>query len=355
MKSRVNRAEVLLNNWRELETKLTGFGEANGSTSKEMVFQHYDFLRAGVWRIGLNPGPHEKANLALLMGSLTRMEKQLWPNMVARLLVKLKAELFERPRLINEFKEMKGLNERELKRFLNEKGFSPLVSRLDSELDYERPWFGMKMSGQLEEGRRVELELQVVKTLDGKYYPSLIAATLVEADGKKLNHDFLLSDYMLDAAMVTNLVQGRAVSVMDRDGRGGQSEVWLQVHFGAGENCLRNFNADYGFDAGKLLADFALQIGKVDLDDERLLGELRKGNQVSFSAGAPFNRTLTIEADPAANQLTVRGDAGEVISMHQLLEQKQQYVNEMGKGVGAEPNLTVQRQKTKGQENHLGV
>jgi len=250
---------------------------------------------------------------------------------------------------------MKGLNERELKRFLNEKGFSPLVSRLDRELDYKRPWFGMKMSGQLEEGRRIELELQVVKTLDGKYYPSLIAATLLEPDGKKLNHDFLLSDYMLDAAMVTNLMQGRAVMVMDRDGRGGQSEVWLQVHFSAGDNYLRNFNTDYGFDSGKLLADFALQIGRVELDDERLLGELKKGNQVSFPAGAPFNRTLTIEVDPAAKQLTVRGDAGEAISMQQLLEQTQQYVSEMGTGVDVESNLTVQRQKTNGQENQLGV
>lgn len=355
MESRVNRAEVLLDNWRELETKLAGFGEANGSTSREMIFQHYDFLRVGVWKLSLDPGPHEKANLALLKGSLTRMEKQLLPGVVTRLLVKLKAALFERPRLIKEFKEMKGLNERELKRFLNEEGFSPLVPRLASELDYERPWFGMKMSGQLEEGRRIELELQVVKMLDGKYYPSLIEATLVEADGQKMSHDFLLSDYMLDAAMVTNLMQGRAVSVLDREGRGKGSEVWLQVHFGTGDSYLRNFKADYGFDASKLLADFALQIGKVELDDERLLGELKKGNQVSFPASAPFNRTLTIEADPAAKQLTVRGDAGDVISMQQLIEQKQQYVSEMGKGIRPESNLTVQHHKSNGLENRLGI
>lgn len=107
---RVNRAEALHFNWKELEKKLSGFGEANGSTVREMLFQRYEFLRAGVWKLSLDPQPHEKANLDLLKGSLARMEKQLWPNVLVRLLVKLKAELIDRPVQQKQFRMMKDEN-----------------------------------------------------------------------------------------------------------------------------------------------------------------------------------------------------------------------------------------------------
>jgi hypothetical protein len=353
VESRVNRAEVLMANWKELEKKLLGFGEASGSTGRELTFRRYDFLRDGVWRLSADPKPHEKSNIELLKGSLSRMEKQLWSNVMARLMVKLRAELFSRPRLIKEFKEMKGLNERELKGFLNEKGFSALVPRLGAELDFERPWFGMKMSGELEECRRIEMELQVVRMHDWKYYPSLIDATLVLADGKRLNHEFLLSDYMLDAGMVTNMMQGRAVSVMDRDGSGGENQVWLQVHFDPQDSYLRRFHGDHGFDAGKLLSDFAVQVGKVDLDDERLLDELKKGNQVSFIAGAPFNRKLLLEADPSSKSLLVRNEMGERLEMQELMEQKKGHDIKISEGL---PEIKVERNvgQVNGQERGIG-
>lgn len=60
---RANRAEALHFNWKELEKKLLGFGEANGSTVREMLFRRYGFLRAGVWKLSLDPQPQERRTL----------------------------------------------------------------------------------------------------------------------------------------------------------------------------------------------------------------------------------------------------------------------------------------------------
>jgi hypothetical protein len=254
----------------------------------------------GLNRISLDMKLHEKAYVGMLRMAVAGMEKALYPNPVVRFFMRLKSEFIDRPVQLKEFKVMKEENLLELKRFLSDRGFGTLVAGLEKEMDYERSWFGMQVSGELEGGRRIDMELQLARDLNGSYHPTLIDATLVEADGTKLNHDFFLTD-PLDAPMVVNLMQGRAVCVLEKDGKGGEVDKWLQVHFEKGDSYLRNFYPDYGFDAGGLLKEFAVLAGKVELDDERLLVELKKGNQVSFIAGVPFNRKLLIEAEPASN------------------------------------------------------
>lgn len=337
VRGRINRAEVLLDNWKAREEKLARFGEANGSTSRELLFERYVFLRDGVWRLGLDAQLQERANVQLLKGALSRMELRLWPNPVLRLWERMKAELLVRPVMIKQLKVMKEQNLLELERFMLERGFGTLVPGLERELDYERNWFGMQMSGELEGNRRIEMVLEMAKDLDGRYHPTLIDATLVESDGTRLGHGFVLGD-ALDAPMVVNLMQGRAVSVRERDGRGGESEKWMQVHFEKGDSYLRHFHADYGFDAVALLKDFAQLVGKVELADRQLLDELKKGNQVALIAGAPFHKQLLIEADPSTKQLAIRSETGELLSMRALAEQKighdRETRNEMGQALG---------------------
>lgn len=339
-------------NWKEMEKKLLGFGEANGSTFREMVFQRYDFLRVGVWKLSLDPQPHEKANLALLKGSLTRMEKQLWPNLMTRFFVRLKAELFERPVQQKQFKMMKDENWLLLSKFMNERGFGTLVSDLEKELDHVRNCFGMKMSGELEGGKRIELELEMACDLCGRYHPTLIGATLTGSDGQKLTHDFLLSD-PLDVPMVVNLMQGRAVCVLEKDGKSSEVEKWLQVQFDKGDSYLRNFNVDYGFSAEQLLRDIAVQFGMPSLSDERLVEEMKKGNQIGFIAGAPLNKKLLLEADPSLKSLTLRNELGEKLDIQILMEQKKAYEVKMSEGL---PEIKMDRNigKVNGQERGIG-
>lgn len=280
------------------------------------------------------------------------MERQLWPNVLVRSLVKLRAELFDRPVQQKQFKMMKDENWLQISKFMNERGFGTLVADLEKELDHVRDWFGMRMSGELEGGKRVELELEMACDLDGRYRPTLIGATLVEADGTKFNHDFLLSD-PLDVPMVVNLMQGRAVCVLERDGKGGEVEKWLQVQFDKGDSYLRNFNMDYGFSAEQLLRDIAVQFGMPGLSDGRLVEELKKGNQIGFIAGAPLNKKLLLEADPSLKSLTLRNESGEKLEIQVLMEQKKAHEVKMSEGL---PEIKMERNigKVNGQERGIG-
>ncbi len=349
METRVNRAEVLLENWREQEQRLAKFGEHNGSTYRELLRQRYIFLRAGVWRLGMDVRPNEKANLQLLKGALARMERQLRSNVVLRLWARLRAAVLERPKMIKEFRAMKEDNLLELKRFLSDRGFGVLVAGLERELDFERNWFAMRMSAALDGGARIEMELEMARDLNGRYHPTLIDATLVGADGTSRNHGFPLGD-PLDAGMVVNLMQGRAVCVGERDAHGEVSEKWLQIHFEHADSYPRNFYPDYGFDAGRLLGDFARQTGIAGLDDVRLLDGLKKGNQVAFDGGAAFGGKLLLEADPSARQLAVLDGDGKRISLVELLERKRAHEAGLGRerANGREVELRPKRTRAKG-------
>lgn len=235
---------------------------------------------------------------------------------------------------------------------MNERGFGTLVGDLEKELDHVRNWFGMRMSGELEGGKRIELELEMACDLDGRYHPTLIGATLIDSDGQKLSHDFLLSD-PLDVPMVVNLMQGRAVCVLERDGKGGEVEKWLQVQFEKGDSYLRNFNVDYGFSAEQLLRDISVQFGMPGLSDDRLVQELKKGNQIGFIAGAPLNKKLLLEADPSLKSLTLRNESGEKLEIQVLIEQKKAHEVKMSEGL---PEVKMERNigKVNGQERGIG-
>src|SRR6478752_1216492 len=105
-----------------MERQLEEFGGSIGSGRLEVLRQGYELISSGLSRISIDPMPYEKAHVALLKGAVSRMEKALWPNPLLRFFVRLKWELIDRPKQIKAFKEMKGLNEKELKKFLTEKG-----------------------------------------------------------------------------------------------------------------------------------------------------------------------------------------------------------------------------------------
>jgi len=347
----INRAELLHRNWKELEEKMLGFGAWSGQMRREILRQQLRFISAGLNRISLDEKLHERSYVGMLKVAVRGMEKALYPNPVLRFFAGLKAWLVDRPVQLKEFKAMREDNLLELKRFLSERGFGTLIAGLEREMDFERNRFGMRMTGELGGGGRIDMELQLAMDLNGRYRPTLIDAALVGSDGTRLNHDFLLTD-PLDAPMVVNLMQGRAVCMPEQDGRGGEAEKWLQVHFDRGDSYLRNFNAGYGFSAEQLLSNIAVQFGLPGLSDDRLVEELKKGNQIGFIAGAPLNMKLLLEADPGSKSLTLRNELGDKLEIQELMEQKKAHEVKMGKGL---PEVKMERSAGQGSVREKGI
>ncbi|WP_379090662.1 hypothetical protein [Pedobacter sp. UC225_65] len=348
----VNRAELLAANWKEMEAALLAFAQANGSTQRELLGQQHAMLRRGLARISIDARPSEKAYIALLEGVVQRMERVLYPNPVVRLLERLRAEFITRPKMIKEFRMTKQENLAELRRFMVERGFGVVADRLENVLDYEHNVVRIPMTGQLDAEQRLGLSLELVMDVQGRYRPCSVLASVTGSHGITSYQHFSLAD-PLDVPMVVNLLQGRAVCVPQADGTGGSCDKWLQLSTGK-DQYLRNFYPDYGFDAAGLLKDLSVQFGMPGLFDGRLVDELRKGNQVSFIAGAPFNRKLLIEADPGPRELTIRNELGEKLEMRGLMEQKRAYGAQMEAGL-QEVGMERSTDKVKEQERGLGA
>ncbi len=328
MEARVNRAEVLLENWKELEKKLIGFGGSTGMTRAELLRQQYGFLSLGLMRLGVGAEPHEKPQVQLLQASLSRLEKQLWPNPIVRFFVRLKEQFFDRPARQREFGAMKEENLAELKKFMVERGFAPMVERLSDSLDYERKRIALTMSGQLDPERLVHLTLGLEMDPQGAYRPQDIRAVLLDAlKEDQISFDFPVH-YGLDAPMVVNLIQGRSVCIGQPDGVGGTEEKWLGLYHGA-ESLLGEFGKDHGFRVEEQLKELARSVGMPGLDDERLVAELKKGNQIAFDAGPPFLSKLQIEADPGQKALIFRDHMNRPRYLFEVLREKQGYQKEL--------------------------
>lgn len=352
VEKRINRAEVLLENWKAMERQLDEFGSAIGSGRLEVLKQQYELLSSGLNRISASMLAHEKAYVQLLKSALVRMEKEIYPDPLVRMLVRLKAQLVDRPRQVKQFEQMKAENLTSLKKFMVERGFGVVAGELESVLDYERPMVAVSMSSQLDAERYLDLSLSLVKDELGGYVPDCIHARFYGPNGLEVYQPFPFSD-PFDAEKVVNLVQGRAVCMGEDDGTPGSLHHWLQLS-GDADGRIRYFKVDYVFRLEELLAEVSALLGRPSLADERIAGELKNGNQVSVIVGAPFNQKLLLEADPGGRSLRIRDEWGELIEMRTLLEKKKAF-ELMEKQVDKTVGLAVRRSKGKAQENGLGI
>lgn len=352
MEKRINRAKVLLENWKALERQLDEFGGAVGASQLELLQQGHDLLSRGLNRMSASPLAHEKAHEQLLKSALMRMEEKLYPNPLVRFMVRLKARLIDRPAQMKEFERMKLENLASLKKFMVERGFGVVAGELENVLDYERPMVAVSMSSQLDGERYLDLSLSLSKAENGGYAPDCIHARFYGPGGLEVYQPFSFSD-PFDAEMVVNLIQGRAVCIGEDDGSPGNLHHWLQLS-GDADGRMRYFKEDYVFRVEGLLQEVSVLFGRPSLHDERIVGELKKGNQVSVIVGAPFNQKLLLEANPGDKSLLVRDEWGAVVEMRELMEKKKAYAlkeKEISKAV----QLGVGRSKRKGQQKGLGI
>jgi hypothetical protein len=116
MERNVNRAEQLYRNWEAQQKQLESLTSAD---SRVIQQQKYDYLRQGLYRLSLNPSDSEKL-LMRVIGSVTdKLQKQLYPNPIVRLLHRLKTAVYDKPAHLSEFVKQREENLQQLKGQLN--------------------------------------------------------------------------------------------------------------------------------------------------------------------------------------------------------------------------------------------
>jgi len=323
MEGRINRAIGLWESWHEKQNMLESvFGSGIGA---ELDREKYLFLSAGIARISAGATADENLVLAMLKKTTARLEKQLYPSPVIRVLLRIKSLVYDRPVQAARLKQLKADNISSLSRDLNSVGIDADKLNLDKKLDFESPKVTIAMISPYGTDHNFKVNLHLQKGESGAYELKSYTAEL-----KDPLHPEKSKLYTFDAAMgintreAANLLQGRAVLKHYQIGENGMGSKWLQLDFkqltAEGKPLLREMGADYEFNIRQQVNGVASALEKWDLTSSRVLDGLEKGNQIALKQVT--GETVYLEANAIGKELLIRDGQQKPVKLESLAPER---------------------------------
>lgn len=293
MEKALNRAEQLYRNWEGQQKQLESIA---GVDSRIIQQQKYNYLRQGLYRLSLNPSEHEKLTLHVLRSVTDKLQKQLYPNPVIRLLHRLKAAVYDKPAHLRNFVKQRDQNLEELKGQFKTLGFASFSGKLENYLNYETGKVNIDITSQLTDKGRLDVTLNMEKDQFGQYRLQHYEATLLK-NGESRSYTFQ-PDSGITATEAANLLDGRAVKKSFETADGSIAQKWVQLdgqHMD-GSPKLAEFHEGYGYNLKNELLANSILLGTSGLAKDKVIQSLEQGNRVSFTL---YNSTFYLQADPA--------------------------------------------------------
>jgi hypothetical protein len=350
MEGQVNRATQLYQNWEQKELMLMDvFGR--GGVTDDLSRQKYDFLRLGMLRIP-RPTADEKLVLGLIAKSAAKLERQLYPNFVVRMVIRLKRIVYDRPMQAARLKQLKSGNLLSLSRDLGRMGVD--VERLDLEqrLDSESPRLDIPMVSPYGTAHNFEVTLHLEKQQSGAYALKNYTAELKDPLGVEKNRSYTFSAASgINTREAVNLLQGRSVLKYHKSGEKQMGSKWLQLDLKQldleGKPVLREIGADYEFNIKKQIAGIASELEKWDLTSSRVLEGLEKGNQIALKRDG--GETAYLEVNAIDRQVMIRDGEQRPIKLESLAADRKALVKERPR------SLKLSKARNKQQDQSLAI
>ncbi len=324
MNAEVNRAEQLWYNWEERQRQLQGIPGLAGEGAMAIKWQQYDFLRQGLYRIGADPTEKEVLFMKVIGAFTEKLQRQLYPNPLARLLHRLKAIVYDRPMHLRKFSAQREANLTMLKGQLKALGFLAINGRLENYLDYETSRVGIPLTQQLNGETRLDILLKLESDGLGAYRFTQYEATLLRHGEHGRSWQFDAKDGMtvLEAA---NLLDGRPVrkGVEIADGR--SQAKWLQLDFAGKDErpVLQEFHPGYAYELKDELLKLGMQTAIAGLSKSDTVRSLEAGNVAMIRFGD--KGTFYLHANPAGQGLSLFDRDKKPLELAQLLKAARQY------------------------------
>jgi hypothetical protein len=210
MKEQVNRAQILWLNWLAKQKELEAIPNMDTTGSRALIRQEYDFLRKGLYRIGVDAADRERLFVKVIEEHVGSLHRKLFPNRMVRAVHGLKTWLIDRPIHLKAFRKQRATNLAALTGQLNHLGFAHLTGRIEKQLDYESASVYISATGQLNGETRVDYNLQLEKDKLGAYRLDGFDAAL-HRPGELLRHFYFDLRWGVTAREAANLLEGRAV------------------------------------------------------------------------------------------------------------------------------------------------
>lgn len=317
----VNRVESDINQWRSREErlgKLFPTGIANNRVLLREKLHYYDATAA---RYKDTNNQDERFALRILRQERKRIEKQLYPNVLLRLLRTLVIPVRQQYFIKQETKK-ENVNQQEIKEVLLKSGFGNLSNKLEQYMKQGQPEFTIPVSYYQNEKERVDFNLFFAKDQNGKYQLETFKAQLRSESKPEetMQQTFRIEPgSAFTANEAYNLLSGRAIQKEHTTIEGQRQNTWMQLDFNdkdaTGNFRIKEFHAGHGYDLRQMLSQLPLKEASMDAK-EKLMNNLINGSrqQVTFLKEGK-DQTFYIEANPQHRTINIYDEHSKKISM----------------------------------------
>ncbi|UOE48736.1 hypothetical protein MTO98_30515 [Mucilaginibacter sp. SMC90] len=302
MKTMTNRVLLVFNDWEDKKKSMDPLIRAGAADDAGISRLQYHHLREARHLLVGTVRPDEKPFMLLLNKQIKNLERQLYPNPLVRYIQRLKDRYIDRPAFLEQQRIQRENNMIELKRILRNSGLGSMAGRLEDHLDQDRRQIDLAVGSQLEQDKKLGLNLHFEKDPYGNFQLTQIDGKLLHGSVEVSAYTFIKSDWPeIKVGQVRGLLEGRALKQQYLDFEGRERQRWVQLGFEG----IREYHPDYAFDIGRALADFHA----LPPDKGEIIRLLENGQQVETQwKQHGQSHEVFLQADPA-NKMILLFDA----------------------------------------------
>lgn len=300
------------------------------------------------------PSADEKMVLELIGKATGKLERQLYPYPVIRLLHQLKQLIYDKPLWLIRQEKLQAANLINLDAALNKHGFGGAKIQLAEKLDYQRQSIGIDLVAPGGSTHTMEVKLHLEKDVSGRYHLGGFTASLNGSSGFSNGRSYRFPAAMeVSAKEALNLLEGRAVF---KQPAGHDSGHWLQLDFpgaGARNPLMKTFRQQDGLDLKQELVVLAGELNRGKLAANDITKAMEKGSQVAVRP--ILDELVFLEADPAGRSVLLRDGSQQPISLAGLKEIRMHQKQELEASLKPVQQAELNRHKLKAQEHSQSI
>jgi hypothetical protein len=312
MKVAVNRVLLAFRTWDERKKEIEPLFKAGAADAGTMARLQLDHLRRSAHRLRQTARPDEKPFMLLLNNQIAKLERQLFPNVLFRLLSTLKDRLFDGPIYLRQQEQQRTQNLEMLKIQLKDAGLGSLAGRLERHLNPDQKQVSLPLDCQLGPEKRLILDLKFEMDPHGNFQLKQIGSNLMENRKVIKSQEFEHHEWPnLKTNQIWSLLEGRALKQLYTDATGHENNRWVEL----GPNAIQHYDPEYGFDIRTALD----ALPAITRNKDELVKYMENGQQVPtyWKQGRSYV-SINVQADPANRTIKLFDDKLKPISAEKL-------------------------------------
>jgi hypothetical protein len=221
----INRVETELNQWRSREerfSKLFSFSLSSNKALLKEKLQYYDRIAA---KYKGTQDLDERFALRMLQEDRSKIEKQLYPNPVIRLLRRLLVAPVKEQIVIRQDNRKTEQNSQSLHQQVQRAGFINLAAKIDEQIKQGQQQFSLPVSYYINDKERLDHQLSFVKDQSGTYHFEGYKTNLYnesKPNEQRQQYFNMKNGYEINTTEAYNLLSGRAIK---------KNGTWMQLDF----------------------------------------------------------------------------------------------------------------------------